>query len=62
MLVHVDERPSASSAPATRWGQGATVQVRRLESLFAGPWAAERLAFAHLDVEGSELDVLEGSR
>ena len=28
----------------------------------SGAWAHEKLAFAHFDVEGSELDVLQGAR
>ena len=32
--------------------------VRRVDSLFASAWRRERLAFAHLDVEGMEHDVL----
>ena len=35
--------------------------VYRLDGLFASIWSDERLAFAHFDVEGSELDVLNGS-
>ena len=34
--------------------------VRRLDALFAGEFAGESLALAHLDVEGSELDVIRG--
>jgi len=55
-------------------GKGATLQraedsptafrVLRLDDMFApsGAWAHEKLAFAHFDVEGSELDVLRGAR
>ena len=31
-----------------------TFPVRRLDGLFEGVWAGERLAFGHFDVEGSE--------
>ena len=39
-------------------------RVLRLDDMFApsGAWAHEKLAFAHFDVEGSELDVLRGAR
>ena len=39
-------------------------RVLRLDDMFApsGAWAHEKLAFAHFDVEGSELDVLQGAR
>ena len=36
--------------------------VYRLDDLFAGAWAGERLGFAHLDLEGFELLVLHGAR
>ena len=40
-----------------------TFRIHRLDSLFleGGPWASERLAFGHFDVEGSELDLLQGA-
>ena len=39
-------------------------RVLRLDDMFApsGAWAHEKLAFAHFDVEGSELNVLQGAR
>ena len=46
---------SRASAPAFR--------VFRLDDLFldGGPWAGERFAFGHFDVEGSELGLLRGA-
>ena len=35
--------------------------IRRVDSLFANEWAGESLAFAHWDVEGAELDLLQGA-
>lgn len=38
--------------------------VRRVDDLFLsamGPWLSERLAFAHLDLEGAEFDVVESA-
>ena len=36
--------------------------VYRLDDLFAATWADERLGFAHFDLEGFELSVLQGAR
>lgn len=43
---------------------GPKFEVFRLDDLFgkAGPWREERLALAHLDVEGFEAQVLAGGR
>lgn len=51
-LEHVHRWPSASAYNDTR----TTFQILTIDELFA----SERLGFMHLDVEGSELDVLRG--
>jgi len=38
-----------------------SVQVHRLDDLFTQKWPSEKLAFAHIDVEGSEDDVIAGA-
>jgi len=38
-----------------------TIHVHRLDDLFEHMWHEEKLAFAHIDVEGAELDVLHGA-
>ena len=56
MLTHVDRRPTVSNDSKRAF------RIYRLDSLFfAGPWASERLAFGHFDVEGSEYDLLRGA-
>ena len=57
MLTHVEKRPPVAQ------GTPASFTIYRLDSLFAdgGPWARERLAFGHFDVEGAELDLLQGA-
>ena len=35
--------------------------VQSLDALFAADWAGERFGFGHFDVEGGELDVVEGA-
>ena len=55
MLTHVDKRQSVANATAN------TFRIHSLDSLFGGPWASERLAFGHFDVEGAELDLLSGA-
>ena len=55
----------AKGAPLQRAEDSSTAfRVLRLDDMFApsGAWAHEKLAFAHFDVEGSELDVLQGAR
>lgn len=58
MLVNVFQAPSAVNASSS---SSTIFHVHRLDDLFAHHWAPERLAFAHFDVEGSELDVLAGA-
>ena len=53
----VEPLPNASSA------RGSDVfRVHRIDDLFAEQWRGETLGFMHLDVEGGELDVLNGAR
>ena len=54
----------AKSAPLERANSTTAFRVLRLDDMFgpSGAWKHERLAFAHFDVEGSELDVLQGAR
>jgi len=62
MLLNVAQ---AKSATLQRVEDSRTAfRVLRLDDMFApsGAWAHEKLAFAHFDVEGSELDVLQGAR
>lgn len=40
--------------------KGQPFDVERLDDLFLSRWPTESLGFAHLDVEGSELEVLQG--
>ena len=40
---------------------GQPFQVHRVDELFGSRWPTERLALAHIDVEGAELDVLHGA-
>ena len=55
MLIHVDRRPNATAS-------GRTLSIHTLDSLFlGGAWDGETLAFGHFDVEGSELDLLQGA-
>lgn len=56
MLTGVDKRPTVANGSTA-----GTFRIHRLDSLFDGPWARERLAFGHFDVEGSELDLLQGA-
>ena len=59
MLTGVDKRPTVANGSTA-----GTFRIHRLDSLFDGfdgPWAGERLAFGHFDVEGSELDLLQGA-
>ena len=56
------ERAPSSRSLETRSGWSRTsFVVRRIDSLFANEWRGETLGFAHLDVEGFELDVLRGA-
>ena len=52
--------PSSGSLDARKGWSRSSFVVRRLDSLFANEWRGETLGFAHLDVEGFELDVLRG--
>ena len=55
MLIHVDRRPNATAS-------GRTLSIHTLDSLFlGGAWDGETLAFGHFDVEGSELELLQGA-
>ena len=56
MLVGVSEAPSAKNPSSS-----SSFQVHRLDGLFERVWHDERLAFGHFDVEGSELDLLQGA-
>ena len=57
MLIHVDKRKAAGST-----SNGGTLKIHTLDSLFlGGAWDGETLAFGHFDVEGSELDLLQGA-
>jgi len=54
----------AKSVTLHRFEESLTAfRVLRLDDMFApsGAWAHEKLAFAHFDVEGSELNVLHAS-
>ena len=55
--------PGETSGAKQRVGDTFT-RVSRIDDLFAptGPFAGEKLAFAHWDVEGSEMSVLRGAR
>merc|ERR1712194_977035 len=47
---------------SSRGGNSSTsFHVFQLDNLFSGAWHEERLAFAHFDVEGAELDLLMGA-
>ena len=58
MLINVFQAASVTNASSN---SSTIFHVYRLDDLFTRHWAAERLAFAHFDVEGSELDVLQGA-
>jgi len=62
MLVDVNKRPTLEDIRG-KTNHRDSFRVYRLDSLFGagGPWAAERFAFGHFDVEGSELDLLRGA-
>ena len=62
MLLNVAQAKSATLQRAE--DSRTAFRVLRLDDMFApsGAWAHEKLAFAHFDVEGSELDVLQGAR
>lgn len=53
--VEGDSKLSTGSQEST------TIHVHRLDDFFQSTWAGEQLAFAHIDVEGAELDVLWGA-
>ena len=53
-ITHGD---NAGSLNAT----GKRVPVYRVDDLFASQWRNERLGFFHLDVEGAEMQVIEGA-
>lgn len=56
MLLNVHQQRNASNTSKTGF------PMYRVDSLFEQQWAGEKLAFAHFDTEGSELDVLHGAR
>ena len=56
---------TAESVSESQSGDRGVFRVYRVDDLFdasVGAWRGERLGFAHFDVEGAELDVLNGAR
>lgn len=51
----------SASVWVTNRSLATTVPVSRIDSLFATAWKGERLALAHLDVEGVEAAALAGA-
>jgi FkbM family methyltransferase len=64
MLLNIAQAKSAPVADQRPDNSLTAFRVLRLDDQFgpSGAWEHERLAFAHFDVEGSELDVLQGAR
>ena len=59
MLISVHTAPSAVLDNTTNAQY--SFRVRRLDDLYEHDWRGARLAFGHFDVEGAELDLLEGA-
>ena len=61
-ITNFNEQGWSSSVSSTQ-GKGITpFQVERIDDLFfGGNWSHESLGFAHFDLEGGELSVLEGA-
>ena len=55
------ELPHAGRNENASWASSSWFPVRRVDSLFEGPWRGETLALGHFDVEGAELEVLRGA-
>ena len=62
MLEGLNEESAATGSPHQYSDNASVISFRmhRLDELFFRSWPSERLAFAHFDVEGSELDLLMG--
>jgi len=57
----VHDPPPTPSVEAPQKNKFLMFPIYRIDDLYLGPWGQERLGFFHLDVEGHEVAVLNGS-
>jgi FkbM family methyltransferase len=62
IMPHVPSNNATAAQAAHREAEAAGgVHVQRIDDLFRGPWKRQRLGFAHIDVEGAEVQVFESA-